>query len=168
MRHPSRTVADLRAVPLRLRQRRQREDEAKQLCETYAVPTSGKPLFQAAAANLNPWTEAKVDTDNPQRGTAAVISGEKDHTVPWAIAHASYKQQEDNDGVTEIVEIKNRGHALTIDSGWREVDTTPQPSSSASSPTDQIRAGMGDDVAQLAESIRGCSYRPIPIEHRWC
>jgi hypothetical protein len=41
--------------------------------------------------------------------------------VPWAIAHASYKQQEDNEGATEIVEIKNRGHALTIDSDWREV-----------------------------------------------
>ena len=100
------------------------EDEAKQLYETYSVPTSGKPLFQAAAANLNPWTEAKVDTDNPERGPLLIISGEKDNTVPWAIANASYKQQQDNDGVTEIVEIKDRGHALTIDSGWREVAET--------------------------------------------
>jgi pimeloyl-ACP methyl ester carboxylesterase len=119
-----------RAVPLTYEQFRYgfanavSEDEAKQLYETYAVPTSGKPLFQAAAANLNPWTEAKVDTRNPDRGPLLIISGEKDHTVPWAIAHASYKRQEDNDGVTEIVEIKNRGHALTIDSGWREVADT--------------------------------------------
>src|SRR5215204_2761101 len=97
------------------------EDEAKQLYETYSVPTSGKPLFQAAAANLNPWTEAKVDTDNSERGPLLIISGEKDNTVPLAIANASYKQQQDNPGVTEIIEIKNRGHALTIDSGWREV-----------------------------------------------
>jgi non-heme chloroperoxidase len=96
----------------------------KQLYETYTVPTSGKPLFQAAAANLNPWTEAKVDTDNPQRGPLLIISDEKDHTEPSAIAHAPYKQQEDNDGATEIVEIKNRGHALTIDSGGREVANT--------------------------------------------
>jgi esterase/lipase len=96
----------------------------KQLYETYTVPTSGKPLFQAAAANLNPWTEAKVDTMNQDRGPLLIISGEKDHTVPRAIAHASYKQQEDNDGVTEIVEIKDRGHALTIDSSWREVADT--------------------------------------------
>ena len=27
-------------------------------------------------------------------------------------------------GVTEIVEIPNRGHALTLDSGWREVADT--------------------------------------------
>ena len=73
------------------------------------------------AANLNPWTEAKVDSKNPERGPLLIISGEKDHTVPWAIANASYKKQKHNEGVTEIVEIPNRGHALTIDSGWREV-----------------------------------------------
>jgi non-heme chloroperoxidase len=97
------------------------EEEAKELYETYAVPAPGAPLFQAAAANLNPWTEAKVDTKNPERGPLLVISGEKDHTVPWAIANASFKKQQHNDGVTEIVEIPNRGHALTIDSGWRDV-----------------------------------------------
>jgi non-heme chloroperoxidase len=100
------------------------EDEPKQLSETYSVPTAGKPLFQAASANLNPWTEAKVDTDNPDRGPLLIIEGEKDNTVPPAVATGSYKQQQDNQGVTEIVEIKNRGHALTIDSGWREVADT--------------------------------------------
>ena len=88
------------------------------------MPAAGKPLFQAATANLNPWTEAKVDTENPERGPLLIISGEKDNTVPWAIANASYKQQQDNDSVTEITEIKNRGHALTIDNGWREVAET--------------------------------------------
>ena len=97
------------------------ENEAKELYETYAVPTSGAPLFQAATANLNPWTEAKVDTKNPARGPLLIISGEKDHTVPWSIANASFKKQQRNEGVTEITEIPNRGHALTIDSGWREV-----------------------------------------------
>jgi len=119
-----------RAVPLTYDQFRYAfanavtEDEAKALYETYAVPAPGKPLFQAATANLNPWTEAKVDTDNPDRGPLLVISGEKDHTVPWALANAAYKQQKDNPGVTEITEIKGRGHALTIDSGWREVADT--------------------------------------------
>src|SRR5713226_4190279 len=97
------------------------EDEAKELYETFAVPASGAPIFQAAAANLNPWTEAKVDTKNPDRGPLLIINGEKDHTVPWAIANASYKQQKGNKAVTEIVEMPNRGHALVIDSGWREV-----------------------------------------------
>ncbi|HYT79726.1 MAG TPA: alpha/beta hydrolase [Actinomycetota bacterium] len=100
------------------------EDEAKQLYEKFAVPAPGKPLFQAAAANLNPWTEVKVDTKNPARGPMLIISGEVDHTVPWAISNASYKREKRNEGVTEIVKIPNRGHALTIDGGWREVADT--------------------------------------------
>jgi non-heme chloroperoxidase len=100
------------------------EEEAKQLYDTYAVPASGAPLFQAATANLNPWTEAKVDTDNPDRGPLLVVSGEQDNTVPHSISNATFKQQKDNPGVTEFVEIPGRGHALTIDSGWREVAQT--------------------------------------------
>ena len=81
-------------------------------------------MFQAATANLNPWTEVQVDSKNPERGPLLIISGEKDNTVPWAIAEASYKQQQHNAGVTEIAEMPNRGHALVIDSGWREVADT--------------------------------------------
>src|SRR5262249_32539683 len=72
------------------------EEEAKQLYETYAVPGSGVTLFQAATANLDPWTEARVDTENPQRGPLLIISGAKDHTVPWAMANAAFKEQETN------------------------------------------------------------------------
>jgi pimeloyl-ACP methyl ester carboxylesterase len=119
-----------RAVPLTYEQFRfgfanaVSEEEAKDLYETYAVPAAGKPLFQAAAANLNPWTEAAVDCDNPQRGPLLILSGERDNTVPWAIAHASFRRQEKNAQPTEILEMKNRGHSLTIDGGWREVAET--------------------------------------------
>jgi non-heme chloroperoxidase len=119
-----------RAVPLTYEQFRfaftnaVSEDEAKQLYDTFAVPTSGAPLFQAATANLNPWTEVRADTKNPDRGPLLIIDGEKDNTVPWAIANASYKAQKKNPNVTEIVKIPNRGHSLTIDSGWREVADT--------------------------------------------
>jgi non-heme chloroperoxidase len=119
-----------RAVPLTYEQFRYGfanavgEDEAKELYESYSVPGSGTPIFQAAAANLNPWTEAKVDTKNPERGPLLIISGEKDHTVPKAIANASYKRQKRNEGVTEFLVLPGRGHALTIDSGWQEVADT--------------------------------------------
>jgi non-heme chloroperoxidase len=119
-----------RAVPLTYEQFRYGfanavdDDEAKALYEEFAVPAPGAPLFQAASANLNPWTEVKANTKNPDRGPLLIISGEKDHTVPWAIANASFKKQKRNGGVTEITEMPNRGHALTIDSGWREVADT--------------------------------------------
>jgi pimeloyl-ACP methyl ester carboxylesterase len=81
-------------------------------------------LAQMANANVNPFTEAKVDPRNPERGPLLIIEGEKDHTVPWAIANAAYKRQKHNQAVTEIARIPNRGHSLTIDSGWREVAQT--------------------------------------------
>jgi pimeloyl-ACP methyl ester carboxylesterase len=97
------------------------DEEAKQLYETYHVAAPGVALMQMANANLNPLTEAKVDPKNPNRGPLLILDGEKDHTVPWAIASAAYKRQRRNEAVTEIEKIPNRGHALTIDHGWREV-----------------------------------------------
>jgi pimeloyl-ACP methyl ester carboxylesterase len=116
-----------RAVPLTYEQFRYAfanavsEEEAKELYEGFAVPGSGAPIFQAASANLNPWTEVKVNTKNADRGPLLIISGEKDHTVPRAVANASYKRQRENKDVTEFVEIPDRGHSLTIDNGWRGV-----------------------------------------------
>jgi pimeloyl-ACP methyl ester carboxylesterase len=97
------------------------DDEARQLYESYSVPGPGKPLFQAAAANVNPWSEAKVDAKNSERGPMLIVSADNDHTVPWAIAEAAYKRQSHNEGVTEIIKLEGRGHALTIDHGWQEV-----------------------------------------------
>jgi pimeloyl-ACP methyl ester carboxylesterase len=100
------------------------DEEAKQLYDAYHVAAPGVALMQMANANVYPVTEAKVDTKNPERGPLLIIDGEKDHTVPWAIANASYKKQRGNESVTEIAKIPGRGHALTIDSGWREVAET--------------------------------------------
>ena len=119
-----------RAVPLTFEQFRFAfanavpEDEARELYDTYAVPAPGAPLFQAATANLNPRTEAKVDTANPDRGPLLIMSGEQDNTVPRAISHAEFTRQRHNPGVTEFAEVAGRGHSLTIDRGWREVATT--------------------------------------------
>jgi len=100
------------------------EDESKRLYDTYHVAGSGIALAQMADANLNPWTQSKVDTKTSDRGPLLILDGEKDHTVPWAIANAAFKRQERNPGITEIKQMPNRGHALTIDHGWQEVAQT--------------------------------------------
>jgi pimeloyl-ACP methyl ester carboxylesterase len=116
-----------RAVPLTYEQFRYAfasavdENEAHELYETYSVPGSGTPVFQAAAANLNPWTEDQVNTKNPQRGPLLLIAGEQDHTVPLAVVTAAYQLQQHNPAVTEFRAIPNRGHSLVIDHGWRDV-----------------------------------------------
>ena len=100
------------------------EDESKRLYDSYHVAGSGIALAQMGNANLNPWTESKVDTKNADRGPLLILDGEKDHTVPWAIANAAYKRQKHNPNVTEIKKMYNRGHSLTIDHGWQEVAQT--------------------------------------------
>jgi non-heme chloroperoxidase len=116
-----------RAVPLTFDQFRfafantVTEQEAQELYDTFAVPASGKPLFQAAAANINPWTEIKVDVQNPDRGPLLVVSGAKDNTAPPAMARGIYKEQQKNPGITEFTELADRGHGLVVDHGWREV-----------------------------------------------
>jgi non-heme chloroperoxidase len=116
-----------RAVPLTYEQFRYSfanavdEEEAKELYLEYSVATPGEPLFQAASANINPWSEAKVDSLYMERGPMLIIAGDSDHAVPWAIASAAYKKQARNESVTEILRMPNRGHSLTIDAGWREV-----------------------------------------------
>ncbi len=97
------------------------EDEARALYEEFHVAAPGKPIFQAAMANLNPGAETRADTKNPKRGPLLIFTGEADHAVPPAMSRAAYKKQSKNPGVTEHVEMPNRGHSLTIDHGWREV-----------------------------------------------
>jgi pimeloyl-ACP methyl ester carboxylesterase len=117
-----------RAIPLTFEQFRYAfcnaidNDEAKKLYAAYAVPGAGMPLFQAASANFNPWSEDKVDSANPERGPLLIVAGEVDHTVPSVVSRAAYDIQRKNaSNVTEFVEMPGRGHSLTIDHGWREV-----------------------------------------------
>ena len=97
--------------------------EAKHLYGTYHVPASGAPLFQAAVANFNPFGgQTKVNTENPDRGPILIIAGENDNTAPSAITHATHQYlAKHSDAITEIVDVPERGHSLTIDHGWREV-----------------------------------------------
>ena len=100
------------------------ETEARELYDTFHVAAAGEPIFQAVAANLNPFSETKVDTHNPDRGPLLIIGGEKDHTVPLALTRSQFKHQQSNSGITESAELPDRGHSLVIDHGWPEVAQT--------------------------------------------
>src|SRR5207248_4243353 len=100
------------------------EQESQELYERWAIPAPGKPLFEAAAANFDPHSPAKVDTANEMRGPLLLIMGGRDHTVPEAITRATLKQYRHSDAVTDILEFADRAHSLTIDQGWREVADT--------------------------------------------
>ena len=99
-------------------------EESDSLFARWAMPAPGKPLFEAAAANFNPHSPAKVDTDNSGRGPLLLIMGGQDHTVPEAVTKATLKQYRHSEAVTELVEFADRAHSLTIDHGWRDVADT--------------------------------------------
>jgi pimeloyl-ACP methyl ester carboxylesterase len=137
------------------------ENEAKELYDTFHVAGPGIALAQMGNANLNPWTQAKVNTKDPDRGPLLIIEGEKDHTVPWAIAHSAYKRQRRNPAVTEIVKIPNRGHALTIDHGWREVAQTALDFVERAVRGDDILAGAAHRVGEVG-IVSGQSVTETP------
>jgi len=96
--------------------------ESDRLYEAFHAPAPGKPIFQAAAANLNPWTEARVDTRAPDRGPLLLMSGRVDHTVPPPVVRAAWTLQRRNEAaVTELFQLDGRGHSLTVDGGLGEV-----------------------------------------------
>ncbi len=64
---------------------------------------------------------AKVKTGNEDRGPLLLIMGGQDHTVPEAITKSTLKQYRHSAAMTELLEFDDRGHSLTIDSGWRDV-----------------------------------------------
>jgi pimeloyl-ACP methyl ester carboxylesterase len=97
------------------------DEESDALFEQWAIPAPGKPLFEAAAANFNPHSPAKVDTRNAGRGPLLLMMGGKDHTVPEAVTKSTLKQYRHSEAVTDIHEFPDRAHSLTIDSGWRDV-----------------------------------------------
>jgi hypothetical protein len=47
--------------------------------------------------------------------------GGEDHTVPEAITQSTLKQYRHSAAVTDVIEFPDRGHSLTVDTGWPEV-----------------------------------------------
>ncbi|HEU5417799.1 MAG TPA: alpha/beta hydrolase [Streptosporangiaceae bacterium] len=97
------------------------ERESADLFERWSIPSPGRTLFEAAAANFTPGSPAKVNTGNHDRGPLLLIAGGRDHTVPASVTRATRKLYHRSPAITDFREFPDRGHSLTIDSRWREV-----------------------------------------------
>jgi pimeloyl-ACP methyl ester carboxylesterase len=100
------------------------DEESDQLFERWTIPAPGRPLFEAASANFTPHSPAQVDTGNQSRGPLLLIASGKDHTVPESVTRATLKQYRHSAAVTDLRTFPDRGHSLTIDSGWSELAET--------------------------------------------
>ena len=96
-------------------------EESDAIWERWAVPSPGKPLFEAATANFSPHSPAEVNTGNEERGPLLLMMGGLDHTVPETITKSTLKQYRHSDAKTELVEFADRGHSLVVDHGWRDI-----------------------------------------------
>lgn len=96
-------------------------EESDALWEQWAIPSPGRPLFQAATANFAPRSPAAVDTATDTRGPLLVTAGTLDHTVPYASARATHALYRKSAAVTDFHAFEGRGHSLVIDHGWRDV-----------------------------------------------
>ncbi len=97
------------------------EEESDSIWQRWAVPSPGKPLFEAATANFSPHSPSEVNTGNDERGPLLLIMGGQDHTVPESITKATLKQYRHSTAKTDLVEFPDRGHSLVVDHGWRDV-----------------------------------------------
>jgi non-heme chloroperoxidase len=98
-------------------------EESDRLHEEWTIPGPGRPLFQAALANATPRSRAAtaVDTRKADRAPLLIVSGGKDRTIPDSVSRAAFKMYGKSAAVTEFREFPDRGHSLTVDSGWAEV-----------------------------------------------
>jgi pimeloyl-ACP methyl ester carboxylesterase len=97
------------------------EEESNALYERWSIPSPGRPLWQAALANLSPMAETKVDT-RQSRAPLLLMAGQYDNTVPASTTRAMHRLYERAGSQnTSFMEWPDRGHALVIDDGWREL-----------------------------------------------
>ena len=97
------------------------ERESRELYDRWTTPSPGKPLFEAAFANLSAHSPTKIRTDNATRGPLLITAGGKDHTVPPAISKTTFKLYRKSPAVTDFKAFPDRGHSLCIDGGSEEV-----------------------------------------------
>jgi pimeloyl-ACP methyl ester carboxylesterase len=95
--------------------------ESDSLYHRWGIPGPARPLFEAGFANFTLVSPAKVDVKNPTRGPLLLIGGGADHTAPASVTRATHRRYRKSTAVTEILQFPDRGHSLTLDSGWREI-----------------------------------------------
>lgn len=94
-------------------------DEAIRLFAHHAIPAPGRLLADLGHAGGARRPRFGVDVGNTSRGPLLLISGQEDRMVPDAATRAVYKLYGDSTAATTLKQFADRGHSLTVDSGWR-------------------------------------------------
>jgi pimeloyl-ACP methyl ester carboxylesterase len=95
--------------------------ESRPVYDRYHVPAPGRPLFQAATANLNPNAATKVNFRNDQRAPLLLLAGSSDNTVPASMVREAHKRYGKSSALADYKEFPGRPHFTMGVPGWEEV-----------------------------------------------
>jgi pimeloyl-ACP methyl ester carboxylesterase len=96
--------------------------DSKKIYDRYAIPGSGRILWDAALSLLNPNAASKVNYGNNRRAPLLFIAGGRDHLVPPAINKANVRKYVRNStATTDYREFFERTHHTVGQKGWEEV-----------------------------------------------
>ena len=123
---PGQPVANRRTVPfglpVRVRQRAVRRG-VRVAVRQVGDPVDGAAAVRGGVRQLRA-ALTRRRARRPDRGPLLITAGGRDHTVPAAISRSTFKLQRKAGAPTDLREFPDRGHSLTIDSGWRDVAAT--------------------------------------------
>jgi pimeloyl-ACP methyl ester carboxylesterase len=97
------------------------EEESRAAYERYAIPASGRILWNSVLANVEPGhQDTWVDYKNDARAPLLFISGGEDHLMPPKVQRSNLKHYK-SATVTEIFEFEGRSHLMPLEKGWEEI-----------------------------------------------
>lgn len=97
-------------------------EESRAAYERYAVPVSGRMIFEAGFAALTPHSVLTVNFANDDRAPLLFISGGNDHAVPPPVQQANYKKHaKHSEAITAHKVFEGRDHFTCCEAGWEAV-----------------------------------------------
>jgi pimeloyl-ACP methyl ester carboxylesterase len=97
------------------------DEESQRLYERYAIPASGRILFNSVLANLEPGPQDTwVDYKNDDRPPLLFVSGGEDHIMPPKVQRSNAKHYK-SDTITVVKEYEGYAHLLPAQEGWQAI-----------------------------------------------
>jgi alpha-beta hydrolase superfamily lysophospholipase len=97
------------------------DEQSRAAYERYQVPSTGRPLWQAAFANFDPKAATKVNLRNNRRAPLLFIAGGEDHVAPASTNRENAKRYGKSTAVTDYKEFAGRPHFTGAAPGWEAV-----------------------------------------------
>jgi pimeloyl-ACP methyl ester carboxylesterase len=111
-------------------------EDSKDVYDQFHIPAPGRPLFQAAFANMDRKSPLGFDKKRAGRAPLLIVGATKDHLVPSSLATKIFHLYKHAPSTTELKVFDGRSHFLCGEPGWEEIaDYSLTWAANAASPT---------------------------------